>query len=180
MTPVAEEILQRAAPLFEAKGYRGTSMSELAAACELTKPTLYHHFRDKEALFLALLERGLGALEAALEPVERSPDPCLESLAALLLDPPESARLAMRLAGQDLSHLSQEGRDRFGSEYRRRFPSRIAALIARRELRPGVDPSFAATALLGLCAAFQRRNSPSRDLPAQIASLLAQGIVAAP
>ena len=49
-----EQILREAARLFAHQGYPGTSMNEVATACGLTKPALYHYVRDKEALLLQI------------------------------------------------------------------------------------------------------------------------------
>jgi len=43
-------ILEAAAQLFAAKGFRGASMAELARACGVSKALLYHYYRDKEQL----------------------------------------------------------------------------------------------------------------------------------
>lgn len=180
MSLSATEILRRAAPLFEERGYHGTSMSLLAEACDIAKPGLYHHFRDKEALFLALLEDGLAALEGELDRL----DPRVPSLSArdllteivtILVSPPEAARVAMRLAGQDLTHLSEPARVAFGAAYRRRFPSRIGALLELAGLRPSVDSTTATTALLGLAAAFHRRNPSHPTDPRLVADIFSEG-----
>ena len=47
-----ELILGHAAALFARSGYPGTSMNEVAQACGLSKPTIYHYFRDKFALLV--------------------------------------------------------------------------------------------------------------------------------
>ncbi|MCL2197958.1 MAG: TetR/AcrR family transcriptional regulator [Defluviitaleaceae bacterium] len=47
-------ILDVALGLFSAKGYEGVGVSELTAAAEITKPTLYYHFGSKEGLFDAV------------------------------------------------------------------------------------------------------------------------------
>ncbi len=47
-----EHILARAAELFARQGYTGTTMNQVAAACGVTKPTLYHYFADKQSLLL--------------------------------------------------------------------------------------------------------------------------------
>jgi AcrR family transcriptional regulator len=44
-----EQILARAAELFARQGYTATTMNQVAAACGVTKPTLYHYVRDKQA-----------------------------------------------------------------------------------------------------------------------------------
>jgi AcrR family transcriptional regulator len=52
-----EAALDRAAQLFWAKGYADTSLDELGAAMGMGRPSIYHAFGDKEALFLRALER---------------------------------------------------------------------------------------------------------------------------
>jgi TetR/AcrR family transcriptional repressor of mexJK operon len=52
-----EEILAAAEALFTAKGFSGVSMDDIAARTPVSKPTLYSNFRDKGALFSAVIER---------------------------------------------------------------------------------------------------------------------------
>ncbi len=44
-------ILRQAFALFAENGYQNTSLSNLAEACEISRPTLYLYFRDKEEIF---------------------------------------------------------------------------------------------------------------------------------
>ena len=50
-------ILDEAARLFATRGYAATTMNDVAAACGLSKATLYHYVRDKHDL-LAQVARG--------------------------------------------------------------------------------------------------------------------------
>jgi len=50
-------ILQVAAGVFASKGYANTTMQDLIAAAGMTKGAFYFHFRSKEALAAAVLER---------------------------------------------------------------------------------------------------------------------------
>ncbi len=59
-----EHLLETACTLFVEKGYAQAAMEELVARAGLTRGALYHHFRDKRALFEAVLERTLAELEA--------------------------------------------------------------------------------------------------------------------
>lgn len=52
-----KEILDAAATLFSEKGYDNTSTSDLLEAVGIAKGTLYHHFKSKEAIMDALIER---------------------------------------------------------------------------------------------------------------------------
>ena len=44
-------ILRQAFRLFARDGYQNTSLSNLAEACSISRPTLYLYFRDKEEIF---------------------------------------------------------------------------------------------------------------------------------
>lgn len=51
-----QQIIETATQLFARKGFYGTSVSDLTKAVGLTKGALYHHFKDKDALFFAVVE----------------------------------------------------------------------------------------------------------------------------
>ncbi|HET8522194.1 MAG TPA: helix-turn-helix domain-containing protein [Thermomicrobiales bacterium] len=48
-------ILQAARTMFLERGYADVSMQQIASAAGVTKATLYHHFRDKEDLFIEVV-----------------------------------------------------------------------------------------------------------------------------
>lgn len=52
------DILDAAMKLFHGSGYDDVSMSDIAAAVGIKKPTLYLYFKNKEALFFAIVARG--------------------------------------------------------------------------------------------------------------------------
>jgi AcrR family transcriptional regulator len=130
-----ESILEHALELFSQVGYRGTSMRELAQACGLTKPGLYHYFATKEAIFEALLESGLSDLESHLADLQdpSSSDALKDRLKALilrLLTLPKRSREVMRLSRQDLIHLDPALQMRFREAYQQRFTTPIAQILA--------------------------------------------------
>ncbi|WP_165954315.1 TetR/AcrR family transcriptional regulator [Seongchinamella unica] len=53
----AERILDAAEDLFAQKGYSATSLGDVADRVGIRSPSLYNHFRNKEALYEAVLER---------------------------------------------------------------------------------------------------------------------------
>ena len=55
-TATRDKILQAALVCFAQKGYHQTSMDDIVAQSELSKGTLYWHFKSKQELFLALVE----------------------------------------------------------------------------------------------------------------------------
>src|SRR5258708_34552633 len=50
-------LLVAARELFGERGYAGTSVEEVVRRAGLTKGALYHHFRDKDDLFRAVVEQ---------------------------------------------------------------------------------------------------------------------------
>ena len=80
--PAAERrdvILEEAKRLFAERGYRGTSLDDVAIAAGVTKPVIYDHFASKRDLYAGLMRRlrdGLlddatAALAAEASPVRR-------------------------------------------------------------------------------------------------------------
>lgn len=55
-------IIERSAPLFNQKGYAGTSMQDIMAATGLTKGGIYGHFESKEEIALAAFEHAAGII----------------------------------------------------------------------------------------------------------------------
>ncbi len=53
---VRKKIVAVAHEIFHEKGYATTTMSDIANALGVTKPTLYHYFDAKEKLFIAVAE----------------------------------------------------------------------------------------------------------------------------
>jgi AcrR family transcriptional regulator len=58
--PTREAILDAAERLFAARGVDGVAVRDLARELGLTPSSLYNHFPGKQALYEAVLERGLG------------------------------------------------------------------------------------------------------------------------
>ncbi|MEO0411711.1 MAG: TetR/AcrR family transcriptional regulator [Pseudomonadota bacterium] len=61
-----ETALAKAAAVFQQKGFDAASLDDLAAATNLTRPSLYAAFGNKEALYLASLQAVARAMEAEL------------------------------------------------------------------------------------------------------------------
>jgi len=56
----AERILDAAEALFAERGFAGTSLRDVATRVELRIPSLYNHYPSKDALYAAVLARGIG------------------------------------------------------------------------------------------------------------------------
>ncbi len=54
---IKEHIIEIASKLFYVNGYNATGINEIITKAEIAKATLYHHFKSKEAICIAYLER---------------------------------------------------------------------------------------------------------------------------
>lgn len=69
-SPAQTRILDAALALIAEHGVGGTSLQMIADAIGVTKAAVYHQFKTKEQIVIALTERELGGLEEALEAAE--------------------------------------------------------------------------------------------------------------
>jgi TetR/AcrR family transcriptional regulator, cholesterol catabolism regulator len=67
-----DDIIRAAADVLQRNGYEATTMKDIAAAVNLTAASLYHHFRNKDALLLAVLEAGLELAISRTETIAHS------------------------------------------------------------------------------------------------------------
>ncbi|WP_086444371.1 TetR/AcrR family transcriptional regulator [Candidatus Enterococcus lemimoniae] len=61
-----EKIIQVATRLFMDNGYQSTSTRQIAQLAEVTQPNLYHHFKNKEAVYVGVIESLLGDVNEEL------------------------------------------------------------------------------------------------------------------
>lgn len=70
------QILDGALQVFTSRGFDAASMSDIAAAANVSKGTLYVYFEDKEHLFVALIQREREAQKrGAIEALNEDSDP---------------------------------------------------------------------------------------------------------
>ena len=62
-----ERLTEAAIRLFCQRGFEGTSIREIVEAAEVTKPSLYYYFRNKEGLFQNIIEDALNEFARKLE-----------------------------------------------------------------------------------------------------------------
>jgi AcrR family transcriptional regulator len=67
-----DRILDAAEALFADRGFEGTTLRDVAMRVGIRTPSLYNHFASKEALYAAVLERGVEPLLELLEELLRS------------------------------------------------------------------------------------------------------------
>ncbi len=79
------KILNTARDLFMEKGYRAVSTREIANRVNITQPALYHHFEDKEALYIEVVRELTQQIQIEMHPLLQSTKPKEEQLRDMLI-----------------------------------------------------------------------------------------------
>lgn len=157
-------ILDVAQEAILAKGFEGTSIDEIVANAEITKSGFFYHFRDKNALACALIERYVEDEDALFDDIlararELSDDPLqsgligLKLLAELLEDMPDghpgcivaTAAYQDRIFNRDVREANRKG----VLGWRKRFRDLFAEVAAVYPPRDRVDLDDLADMILG-------------------------------
>jgi TetR/AcrR family transcriptional regulator len=109
------QIRDAAAEIFAERGFHGSSITDVAEHCGITKPTLYHYFRSKEALLYEILDVHIGMLrrmvfEADLEAHDWEPTRRLEHIVLYLLSAYRDADAKHKVQLNELDRLPEPQR----------------------------------------------------------------------
>lgn len=100
-----QRILDAAVEIAGERGYEGTSIAAVSGACGLPPSSIYWHFKDKDDLIAAVIERSFETWLATVELPGEDVGPPLErvtamaaNVAASLVEAPDFLRLGLMLA----------------------------------------------------------------------------------
>jgi AcrR family transcriptional regulator len=77
-------IVEKTAPVFNRKGYAGTSLTDMTGVTGLTKGSIYGNFENKEEVALAAYEYNAGVLSKNVNAAIREKESATEKLAVLV------------------------------------------------------------------------------------------------
>ena len=139
-----DAILDTSAKLFSQQGFTGVSIRDIAQACGLTNAALYYHFKNKEDLFLAMLQRDHEKAMAALRAAAHGPGDLHEDLKRLALLYTEitcARRQSFQTLSRDLRSIEDVRGYKMLGEMRAKFlgplEERIAQAQADGQINPG-------------------------------------------
>lgn len=156
-----ETILEAAAEVFAASGYRAGKVSDVAARIGVTEPVIFQNFGSKAALFAAVLDRTASDLRASLDSLAGRHDSGA-SLLAHVLSPGDAARPhgpgAHRMLFADAAALVADPEaGAAASGVARAVAAHLADLVRRGQgdgsVRGDVNPEAAAWLVLSVLAA---------------------------
>jgi len=79
-----EAVLRTAVEFFNDKGFHATSLDDVALALNVTKPTIYHYFSNKDEILFECVRFGLERIREGAEAVEKQGGSGLDRLKGLM------------------------------------------------------------------------------------------------
>ena len=148
-----EAVIRAAALEFNRKGYHNTSLDDIAARLEVTKPTVYYYVSNKEQLLFECFVAGVEPIRAAFQDVRRQELPARERLKALLARYGEAVAsefgwCMVRAEDQDLSPAMSRHIKALKSEIDQGIRRLIREGMQDGSIHP-CDPKLSAFALTG-------------------------------
>ena len=151
-----QAILDAAVELFSRHGFDGVSMRTIAMQAGVSKSNIYHHFKSKEELYLAIMqssaERFSDMVEALAEG-KGSFDQRLRVFARSHLEHLFDKRLTVRLMLREVFGGEEKWRRILVDQVVGGIFQRLITIFEKGQeqglLRPGLDPSLCAMQLLG-------------------------------
>jgi len=180
-----EAVLKTAAQLFLEKSYGRTSLNDVADRLNITKPALYHYFRNKEEILLECYRLGTGLIAEILNDIASHCGTGLEKVEAFIYSyanvmTVSFGRCVMRLDDGDLStDALAEVRN-----YKRKIDRRLRSFI-QEGIEDGsivaCDPKIAAFSIAGavnwICQWYEPEGAlPAEEIASQFARTLTQGL----
>src|ERR1700744_1956864 len=123
-------VLHTAVRMFLERSYGRTSMDDIATQLNITKPALYHYFRNKEEILVEIYRLGTDLIDEMLDAIEAEKKPGLDKVADFIagyirIVSDDFGRAVIRL---DDGELSKAGRSEVRGR-KRRIDHRLRAII---------------------------------------------------
>ncbi len=149
-----DQLIGVARSAFAEKGFDGTSVEDIAARAEVSKPVVYEHFGGKEGLYAVVVDREVQTLHNAIRSAITTPNAgsrrLLELGALALLDYVESCPEGFRILVRDTRENGNGGS--YGSilaDVIVRVEGLLGSVFGHRGLDPKAAPLYA-QALTGM------------------------------
>jgi len=179
-----QQLLDVGRELFAERGYDGTSIEEIAARADVSKPVVYEHFGGKEGLYAVVVDREMQRLLdrfASTLSIGGHPRELLERAALVLLDYIEEETDGFRVLVRDSPVAGTEGGF---SSLISEVASKVEHILADQFRVRGYDPRLAelySQALVGMVAQvgqwwLDNRSPGKREVAAHLVNIAYNGL----
>lgn len=174
-----EEIVSVAAGFFARRGYRATTLNDVAAAVGVKKASVYHYIQSKDELLIAIYGRIFDRIEGAVRPIaslDLAPDERLRRMIHAHVAIVAEERDMLTVAFQEEAELP--GPHQRAIRKRKRAYEQLFEDVVEEGRRDGVFRDLAVgvavKGLLGMCNWLHTWYRPQHGTPTEIASVFAR------
>ena len=164
-------VLQAAAQLFNERGFHATSLDDIAARLNVTKPTLYYYVKNKDEILLQCVRQGLDMMLAGIE-VSRAAGgqaidqliTCMQVYARIVTQ--DFGMCLIRVGDEQVPPESRKELRRLKSAIDQEFRRLVAEGVAEGSLAP-CDPKMTAFVIAGALSWIGRWYQPGGEYTAE-------------
>lgn len=164
-------VLAVAAQMFNERGFHATSLDDIAARLQVTKPTLYYYVKNKDDILLACVRLGLQMMLDGIEASRRTGGGAIDQLRTCMsvyghIVTQPFGMCLIRVGDQDVPLESRTELRHFKSLIDREFRRLVSAGIAEGSVLP-CNPKLTAFTIAGGLSWIGRWYRPDGDLSAE-------------
>jgi AcrR family transcriptional regulator len=164
-------VLQAAARLFNEHGFHATSLDDVAAQLNVTKPTLYYYVKSKDEILLQCVGQGLQMTLDGIEASRRAGGKAIDQLVACMrvygrVVTMDFGRCIIRVGDEGLTPEGRQRLRRQKAAIDKEFRRLVAAGVAEGALA-SCDPKLTAFAIAGAISWIGRWYQPDGEYSAE-------------
>lgn len=153
-------IIEQTAPVFNTKGFAGTSLQDLTKATGLTKGSIYGNFENKDAVALAAFDHNFERVTAYLRERILSVEHAVDRLLVYPAVYRQFLKISFLRPGCPILNTATEADDTHPALrekaaaalafWKKTVENQVKRGLERKEIRKGTDPSRVAAVLMSL------------------------------
>lgn len=167
-------VLQAAAQLFNERGFHATSLDDIAARLNVTKPTLYYYVKNKDEILLQCVSKGLTMMLEGIDASRAAGGKAIDQLMTCMqvyarIVTQDFGMCLIRVGDEQLPPDSRKELRRLKSAIDQEFRRLVAEGVAEGSLQP-CDPKMTAFVIAGALSWIGRWYQPGGEYtPEQVA-----------
>ncbi|CAN7150937.1 TetR/AcrR family transcriptional regulator [Acidovorax sp. LjRoot129] len=168
-------VLQAAAQLFNERGFHATSLDDIAARLNVTKPTLYYYVKNKDEILLQCVSQGLTMMLEGIDASRAAGGKAVDQLITCMqvyarIVTQDFGMCLIRIGDEQLPPVARKELRRLKSAIDQEFRRLVADGVQEGSLAP-CDPKMTAFVIAGALSWIGRWYKPGGEYtPEQVAA----------
>lgn len=164
-------VLQAAAQLFNERGFHATSLDDIAARLNVTKPTLYYYVKNKDEILLQCVGKGLAMMLEGIDASRAAGGKAIDQLMTCMqvyarIVTMDFGMCLIRVGDEQVPPESRKELRRLKSAIDQEFRRLVAEGVAEGSIQP-CDPKITAFVIAGALSWIGRWYQPGGEYTAE-------------